>query len=292
MDAPAAEPDNPGLLVIVVAFNADVHLARCLATLDSPGVAVIDNATSDTTRAIVAAAGGDYLPSGSNLGFAAAVNLGLRSFWDGHRDVLVLNPDARITRPDLLRLQAALHARPRTAAVGPALVDESKATQRADWPIPSPVQIWLDALGLGRLWRGRSFVTGAVLLLNGEALSDVGTFDERYFLYAEEADWQVRALRRGWSVAVVREVTAVHVGGASSGDPAVRERLFHASGELFARRWYGAVGWLIIRTGSVVAAARRALFGSAAARESSRRVLGLYLRGPVRCQQDIGRYLV
>jgi GT2 family glycosyltransferase len=209
------------------------------------------------------------------------VNLGLAHAWNGQDDVLLLNPDARIDTVGVQSLQAALHAAgTRRAAVGPRLVGFEGAPQRASWPMPSPAQVWFDAVGLSRLWRGRRFVVGAVLLLNGATLTALGGLDERYFLYAEEADWQLRAQRAGWTVAVVDEVLARHVGAASTSDSVVREQLFHHSAELFGRRWYGRLGWLVIRAGSLVAAARRSVAGPRERRELNRRTFALYVRGP------------
>ena len=272
---------RPTALVLVVAYRSDDHLAACLGDLDAADVVVIDNGASDTTRGIVEAAGARYLSAPGNIGFAAAVNLGLAKAWDGERDVLLLNPDARLNAGDVAELQAALHAPgERRAAVGPRLVGFDGASQRASWPMPSPWQVWLDAFGLSRWWRGKRFVVGAALLLNGAALAEIGQLDERYFLYAEETDWQLRAQRAGWTVAVVDAVTARHVGAASSADDTLRNELFHASGEKFARRWYGAVGWQLLRFGALFAAARRSFVGRPANRRLNRRTFQLYLRGP------------
>jgi GT2 family glycosyltransferase len=278
-------PGRAAPIVLVVAFRSDAHLAECLSRIGRPAdVLVVDNGASEATREIVVGAGADYLATDANLGFAAAVNVGLEKAWDGERDVLLLNPDALIDHDGVAALQDALHAPgARRAAVGPRLVGVDGAPQRPDWPLPSPAQVWLDALGLSRLWRGPRFVVGAVLLLSGAALGELGRLDERYFLYAEEADWQLRAQRQGWTVAVVPSVTATHVGGASSTDLATRrDQLFYASAELFARRWYGTVGWTLIRVGSLLAALRRSLFGPQHARERNRRAFRLYLRGPAR----------
>jgi GT2 family glycosyltransferase len=271
-------------MVLVVAYRSDAHLAECLAGLEGFfDTLVVDNDASEATREIATSAGADYLATGANLGFAAAVNIGLDKAWDGARDVLLLNPDAIVGPAEVVALQDALHERSvRRAAVGPRLVGDDGSPQRPEWPVPSPAQVWLDALGLSRFWRGRRFVVGAVLLLNGDALAELGRLDERYFLYAEEADWQLRAQRRGWAVAVVAEVGARHIGAASSTDRERRDRLFYASAETFARRWYGAAGWAVMRAGSIVGAARRCLLGPREARERNRRVLALYLRGPAR----------
>lgn len=245
--------------VLIVAFRSDALLPGCLAALAGAApVTVIDNDARASTRAIADAYGARYLPMPTNVGFAAAVNAGLARSWDGSSDVLLLNPDALLEPGSLDALIAGLHAPgTRRAAVGPRLADPSGRPQRPEWPMPSPLQVWLDAIGADRAWRGPMFITGAALMLNGEALTEIGALDERYFLYAEEADWQMRAQRAGWSVAVVPEATAVHVGAASSGDPLHRLMLFQASGRMFARRWYGRVGAGVMRTGSIVAAARR-----------------------------------
>jgi GT2 family glycosyltransferase len=267
--------------VLVVAYRSDDHLEDCLAEIDPADALVVDNGAASATRNIVQRAGADYLAAPGNIGFAAAVNLGLGNAWDGQRDVLLLNPDARLSTEKIAIMQDVLHAPgARCAAAGPQLVDFDGTPQRPSWPMPSPAQVWLDAFGLSRLWRGKRFVVGAALLLNGAALAEVGNLDERYFLYAEEADWQLRAQRAGWTVAVVGTVTAKHAGAASSADDAVRNALFHASGEKFARRWYGALGWQVMRAGALLAAARRSLVGRAANRQLSRRTFLLYLRRP------------
>jgi GT2 family glycosyltransferase len=273
-------PGRPAPRVLVVAYRSDDHLPGCLGDLaGGDSVLVIDNDASDATRVLAAEYGVRYMAAPGNVGFAAAVNLGLDEAWDGRSDVLLLNPDARLAAADLLLLQDALHAPgSRRAAVGPRLVGTDGRPQRPSWPLPSPGQVWFDALGLTRLWRGRRFVVGAVLLLHGEALGEVGRLDERYFLYAEEADWQLRAQRLGWTVAVVDSVVAAHVGGASSGEATIRDGLFHASAEAFARRWHGRLGWRVMRAGSLVAAGRRSLVGSTEAKARNRRAVGLYLR--------------
>jgi hypothetical protein len=46
---------------------------------------------------------------------------------------------------------------------------------------------------------------------------DVGLLDERYFLYYEDAEWTVRASRRGWLNAVVLDASARHKVSRSTG---------------------------------------------------------------------------
>ena len=274
-----ADGEPPNLLAVVVAYGAPELLYQCLTALARATIpiVVVDNASTEQNRRFVDQLGAGYVDAGTNLGYAAGVNLALERAWDGTADVLLVNPDAVVARTDVLALADLLATDPLLAAVGPRIEGVDGHPQPPDWPMPSPVQVWLDAFGLGSTYRGRRFVTGTVLLLRARALTELGRFDERYFLYAEEADWQLRAQRAGWRVGVCARATVLHVGAASSSDPALRDQLFQASAEAFARRWYGPVGALSMRVGSVVAALRRTMIGSD--RTTARRFLRLLIAG-------------
>jgi cellulose synthase/poly-beta-1,6-N-acetylglucosamine synthase-like glycosyltransferase len=45
-------------------------------------------------------------------------------------------------------------------------------------------------------------VNGAGMLVRLAAVRDVGTFDERYLIYHDETAWALRALEKGWRLAV------------------------------------------------------------------------------------------
>jgi len=60
------------------------------------------------------------------------------------------------------------------------------------------------------------FVSGAALLARKEMVSEVGLFDEQFFMYAEEADWCFRARKAGWQTLFTPEATIVHYGGQST----------------------------------------------------------------------------
>ena len=149
------------------------------------------------------------------------------------------------------------------------------------WPFPTPARAWIEAVGLGRLIRSWGYVIASVLLVRGEALVDVGGLDEGFFLYAEEADWERRATRRGWTVSYDADATATHVGAATDPDPARREIRFHAGVETYVRKWHGTLGWSSYRAATVLTAWRRAMV-SRSRRRSSLRLARLYAAGPVR----------
>jgi GT2 family glycosyltransferase len=271
---------------IVVAYHGAEDLDHCLAAVGHREVTVVDNSSSPDVRGVTIARNANYIDPGRNSGFAAAVNLALRDL-DGvtPRDVLLLNPDAVITSSAIDGLAAQFHAvdNERVAALSPRLVGADGHSQRVEWPFPSPMRAWAEAIGMGdRIPGTPTFVIGAALLLRWEALREVGLFDERYFLYAEEVDWQRRAQSLGWTSAVSSSVTARHLGAGTSSDLLFRELLFHAAHETYIRKWHGAAGWTSFRTAACLGAAGRAMVLRGQRRAEAARRARIYLRGPRR----------
>lgn len=272
--------------IIVVAYHHAGMLRRTLQPLAHLPLTVVDNSSDESVAAVCADLGVRYLDPGRNGGFAAGVNHGLVHRLLPGADVLLLNPDAVIDEDGLRVLHTALRAQSDLASVAPAQVDGTGTAARVSWPYPTPWGAALEALALGRL-RNDDYVIGSVLLLRAEALSQVGGFDESFFLYAEETDWALRAARLGWRHTLVTEVTALHLGGATSSDLTLRETYFHASQERYHRKHFGAVGWQMTRASVLIGSAARALVlrdGRAAlARDRVRR----YMRGPLRLEAEV-----
>jgi GT2 family glycosyltransferase len=283
-----------GVHVVIVAFGAPDLLERCLEGIDAmepiTGVIVVDNSSSPDNRRICESAGVRYVDPGENLGFAAGVNRALNVLPIPDVDVLLLNPDAVIGPDVLARLASELAEHPMHACVAPAQHGPGSTTpDRVCWPFPTPWGAWLEAVGLASLLRRRfDFVIGSVLLLRGRALAELGGFDERFFLYAEETDWQRRAHLAGWSIGFCEAVQAVHVGAGTQGDRHVSELRFHTGTERYVRKWYGTVGWTAFRVASVLRGLLRAAVRRGSRRREALGLARLYASGPDRTAQRAG----
>jgi GT2 family glycosyltransferase len=276
------------LEVVVVAYGAPELLRRALEPLAGLPVTVVDNSSLPEIAALCAEIGVRYVDPGRNGGFAAGVNEALADRLRPGGDVLLVNPDAVISRTDIDALHAALLAAPDLASVGPSQVDERGAPAQVEWRYPSPTATWLEALGLAGLRRGPTFVIGSVLLLRAEALDQVGGFDEGFFLYAEETDWAYRAHRLGWRHAEVPAARAMHAGGGTSSDLSRREAHFHASLERYLRKHHGSLGWQSARTGQWIGSMARSIALPGEHGRAARKRAALYRLGPVRVE---ARYL-
>jgi len=247
------------LAVVIVNYNSGRHLGRCLRSIqdhltDAPWqCAVIDNASGDSSER--AAEG--FAPrvtvrrNEANLGFARAANQGIAA--TSGELVLLLNPDCCLLPGAAEALSAELHRYASCAVVGPRVLNRDgsvQASARGDptmvtglfgrssllthvFPGSAPVRKDLrvhlaPAAGDGSV--EVDWVSGACMLARREALATVGGFDERYFLYWEDADLCRRLRMRGYSVRYAPRAQVIHE-AAGSTNPTPREaiRAFHRS---------------------------------------------------------------
>ncbi len=274
--------------IAVVAYGSVDLLRAALEPIAHLPVTVVDNSSLPEIAALCDELGVRYLDPGRNGGFAAGVNRMLRDRLVPEADLLLLNPDARISADDVAALGRALHSLGDLASVGPSQVDDDGHRAQVSWIFPSPGRAWLEALGAARLRRGPRFAIGSVLLLRAEALAQVGPFDERFFLYAEETDWAYRASLLGWRHAEVTAVTAVHHGAGTSTDASLRDVRFHASQERYYRKHFGRAGWQAARAAVIVGSLARSVVLPGARGDTARRRARLYLRGPLRVAASVG----
>jgi N-acetylglucosaminyl-diphospho-decaprenol L-rhamnosyltransferase len=232
---------------VVVTYNSSAHVAECLAGLVEAGVEVIvvDNASTDGTARLVA----ERFPSvrlvsnGDNRGFAAAVNQGLR---EAESDVVLLvNPDCVVPAETARALCTFLAEHPGVGVVGPRLVDSDGRPAISAHPFEGLVSVVASRFGGGlvpvsfrRLLSGRArrrnydacrdgarpvavdWLSGACLAVRARVLRHLGGLDSGYFMYYEDEELCLQTWRSGAEVVYLPAVSAGHVGGASSANPA------------------------------------------------------------------------
>lgn len=224
----------PTVLVVVVNYNSSGYVADCIRSMDGEPVGrivVVDNASRPQDREdLVRLLGADdrvtVVPSATNVGFAAGVNLGVRHLDPGDEDVVVvLNPDTRVADGALEALAHVLE-RGDFDVVSPVIYtgDEQPtvwfAGGRVDLRRGQTVHLGYGRAGL--LERGNaevSFVTGAAPAMTGRTWRELGGFREDLFLYWEDADLSLRAAAQGRRLGVVGDAAIWHAEGGSAEGP-------------------------------------------------------------------------
>jgi GT2 family glycosyltransferase len=276
--------------VVIVNFNAGPSLAATLASLaegleglDWNGV-VVDNDSKDGSARVAESFAPrlQLIVNATNEGFARGVNTGMRRS-DG-RFVLVLNPDCLLERGCAARLVAEIDRWPACAIAGPRILDADGTLQesaRGDprlltgvfgrtgalsrWfpglPIVRRNLVSRQAIESGEASTVVDWVSGACMLARRSALEQVGGFDERYFLYWEDADLCLRLRQRAWHIRYVPGASVRHhVGQSSRSAPALANREFHRSAYRYYRthvvpqRWHPAraMAWALLSARSMV----------------------------------------
>ncbi len=237
----SAHDESLDVSVIIVSYNTRALTLDCIRSIDRETsglkyeIIVVDNSSSDgSADAIAVEAPQVHLVRlEENRGFACANNVGLRLARGEY--LLLLNPDTLILDAAVERAHAFAVRTPRAAVVGCRASNADGSLQRNCFLPPSLLNLSITTFGLHRLApRSRLFgrerftywdlddardvpvVAGCFMLVRRSAVSQVGLFDERFFMYAEEVDWCTRFRRAGWEVWYTPDPTIVHFGGASA----------------------------------------------------------------------------
>ncbi len=249
----------PLVSAILVNYNAGRELAMALQSIADDMAAqpweavVVDNASSDGSAGEVAAFAphARLVQNRQNVGFARGVNQGLAA--TAASTVLIMNPDCRLEPGAFGVLNGELQRDEGVALVGPRILNPDGSVQGSARGDPDMLTgLFGRSTALRRALPNLAvskrnvvadagggstdvdWVSGACMLARRSALERVRGFDERYFLYWEDADLCRRLRGEGYRIRYVPTATAVHRVGHSS--RVVRSsaiRAFHESAYLY-----------------------------------------------------------
>lgn len=281
-------PSDVDLTIVIVSWNTKEHLRRCLNSIYRPNVEttfeviVVDNASSDGSAdmAELEFPQTNVIRNSKNLGFARAANQAI-ILGRGNLFMLV-NPDAALADKAIDRIITFARDHPDVGIIGCKVFNEDGTLQHSCRRFPTPGVGFFRNTFLGRLFprnrytrtylmtdwdhnnlREVDWVSGACMVIRRETLSEIGMFDERYFMYCEDLDLCFRAHNAGWKVFYYPRAAATHRKGASSDQAQVRCVVtFHKSlykffckyfskARLFPYRWLVGI-LLTIRTLAVI----------------------------------------
>jgi GT2 family glycosyltransferase len=232
---------NPMISTIIVNYNAGNLLRSCVdSLLNCPlqiEIIVVDNASTDgSLDALLNLPNILIIKNHSNLGFAAACNIGIEA--SIAQSLLFLNPDCTFGPGILTKLLEAMRANKHVGMVG-ALLTNSDGSEQAGGrrAVPTPWRSFVRVFGLTRFadrWPKLFFdfhlhkqalpkhafeveaISGACMMVKREAVQDVGVWDEGYFLHCEDLDWCMRFRQKNWKILFIPSARVTHELGACS----------------------------------------------------------------------------
>jgi len=239
--------------IVIVHYTGREDTLECLASVFASAdatdsrVYLVDQGVGDRTPDAVR----DHFPSvnvienGTNLGYAGGANVGIRAaLTEGAEHVLLLNNDVTLAPEMLDWLLNASKSAPDVGILGPVLL-VADGTDR----------VW--AAG-GRIdWRGQAsrleqeqsepdYLIGCGMLVRRDVFERIGMFDERFFLYYEEADLCARAKAAGFSLRCVPQALLWHkVSHATGTDSPLTLYYMRRNMLLYLAKRRQWLGWLV-----------------------------------------------
>jgi len=258
--------------VLIVNYASWSLTLRCIEALYATGyedfeTIVVDNDSEEPPE----------LPSSvrlirnrENVGFARAHNRGTAA---STGDLIVLiNPDTVVERNFFRSLEEFFEKHPEVGVAGPRILDSERALQlsaRRDisalsgflgrtslltrlFPKSSLVKSQFPAVTDQSHPSSVAWVSGACMVIRRDALREIGSLDERFFMYFEDADLCRRARAAGWLVYYLPHIEIIHQTGASSHSKPRAIWILHKSAFLYHRK-HGAHGPLNVFSAVVLA---------------------------------------
>jgi N-acetylglucosaminyl-diphospho-decaprenol L-rhamnosyltransferase len=265
--------------VVVVNYNSGRHLKNCLASLGRCNgstrdfsVYIYDNGSTDNSvnTAQHAFPQMHFIRGHTNVGFAQAANRVIRKIQS--RYIVLVNPDVVVLPGTIENMAGFMDNHPECGILGGEIISPVGYSQHTCRRFPdyrnvlfgrrsvmrrllpnntgSRTYLYLD-LDTSRPQQV-DFVEGSLMLVRRKALEDTGLFDERYFLYVEDADLCYRMKQRGWQTWWLPQTYAIHFRGETFRQDNVHPAMHHSRGfyRFFTRHY---------RPGRLVTLAIRAL---------------------------------
>jgi N-acetylglucosaminyl-diphospho-decaprenol L-rhamnosyltransferase len=258
--------------IITVSYNSSAQLADFLTSavksVASPSqIIVVDNNSSDIaiTEKLTKKLGVNLLKLDSNVGYGSAVNKAVPALPAGLTTVLVCNPDSELNRETVTALSKAVQDKT-VGVAGPRIYNEDGSVYPSARSIPSIrngvghalfANVWLtnpwtrnylSEAHLQNQTLTTGWVSGACLAVRRDLFTQVGGFDDHYFMYFEDVDLGYRLGKLGYTNLYVPEVSITHIGGEST--KAIKKsmlRIHHESAMRFIQVKYTGRVWAPVR---------------------------------------------
>lgn len=264
--------------VLIVSYRTPELTVRAvrsaLEALSNSEIVVVDNNSGDASEERLRAIASERVRieiSDANTGYGAAANRAARA--SKGETLLFLNSDALMTPEAASHLVGEVEALDGRCLAGARMVDGNGAIQRSAGLLPGPLDLAVRAWGLNRVGAAvaqwpvigsivrnsrlsreyasatdatesmeTSMVGMAVSAIGRDAFDQIGGFDEKFFLYFEDADLCRRAGVVGIPVRYVPAAVVTHLGGGSSSEDYHFGPHHARSMRLYLGKWYGPRG--------------------------------------------------
>lgn len=207
-----------------------------------------------------------FLQTGSNLGFAGGNNVGIKYALVNRSDyILILNDDMILSNNLLTKLVGFLDNNSKVGIVSPKIYFAkghefhkdrylNKELGKVIWYAGGKVDwdnIYTSHVGVDKVDSGQfnkitktELASGSCMLVRKDVFEKIGFLDEDLFLYWEDADFSVRAKRKGFGVYYFPKTSVWHKVSVSAGGSGSKSNDYF----LIRNRYYFALKYAKLKT--------------------------------------------
>jgi hypothetical protein len=223
--------NTPLVFVIVINYNGINYLKTCLSSLEQQTypnykIIVFDNASTDNSAEFLKQNFPKIklIQAKSNLGFAEGNNLAIKFALSQNAEyVFLVNNDTEAEEDLIEKLIVTCKNDESIGIAGPAVFDlENKRSIQE-------MGMSIDRFGYAFALKNKQdvsytfFVSGCAMMIKSELIKAIGSFDEKYFMFAEDLDLCWRAQLAGRKIAVNDHARIFHESGGSISGGVVKE---------------------------------------------------------------------
>ncbi len=251
---------KPKVFVIIVNWNGEVDTISCLTSLsqvvyEAMHVLISDNGSKpeslsairswinlnvgvDSDRGISSCR---IIENRINLGFTGANTSGIKvAFENGADYILFLNNDTTVESGFLSTMVCVAESQERYGIIGSKILTREKDDQSGRFKIWSlggygwkrgvPINLCggtLDSSSLAGV-RENAMINGCCMLIKRAVIEEIGVQDDDLFFGMDDAEFSLRAWRRGWINAIALDAKIYHIGShaVEAGSPLQAYYLF------------------------------------------------------------------
>lgn len=233
---------NLKISIIIVNYRSEEPLYKCLKRLIASNnfgnnieIIIVNNGVenSNLLKKISKFPNTRIINSEINLGFAAAVNLGISN--TNNNLILLLNPDTLVEYKSIFELANCLK-RSHAGIVGGTNKKFCHGRHNTFIRKPTIYTYLFDYTNLRKIipkdyfhkkhyYLDKPFpvkaietdaVSGSYMLIDKKVVDKIGYFDDKFFMYLEDVDYCIRAKKSGFKIVFCPKSSIKHIGGHSS----------------------------------------------------------------------------
>ncbi len=259
--------------IILVSYNTCDYTLKCIESIYDKtkninfDIWLVDNNSQDDTCISVKNQFPEVniIANEQNLGFGKANNLAINKC--SGKYVFLLNTDTLLVNNAIKIFFDFMENNPQIGACGGNLYDKNNnhVHSYGNFPtIKSEFLKFFKNFDKGNNEQNEKkevdIIIGADLFIKKSVLTEVGCFDEDFFLYSEESELQFRIKKAGYKIFILPEANIIHLEGKST-KKRINTRVHKMKGQvLFFKKCYDKKTLLIYKIFFIIANSYRIIF--------------------------------